>query len=75
MPMKFSKKTVEAMEKGMITRAVRTEVINAVAVQVLKHKTYPTSEEYTEVCRKLIEAYAALIGNGYVSPSYGGGYL
>ena len=67
---KFSKKTMDSMEKGIITKSVRTEVINSVAVQMLQHTTHPTSEEYTGVCCKLVDTFAVLkdtIGSGYVS--------
>ena len=61
---------MQALEKKTITKAVRTEVIRVLAHQMLQHTTYPTSEEYTAVCQKLIAPYPVLkdtIGNGYVS--------
>lgn len=58
-PKKFTKRTMEALEKGQITKAIH--LISA---------THPTPEEYTGVCIKLITTYPILkdtIGNGYVS--------
>lgn len=59
-----------ALESGEIIKAVRTEIINAVALQLFQYTTLPMPEEYTGVCVKLITAYPVLkdtIGNGYVS--------
>lgn len=64
-PKRFSKKTIQAMERGVITKAVRIEIINSVAIQVLQHTTNPTPEEYTEVCVKLIETYGLWNIEGY----------
>ena len=69
-PNKFSKKIMEAINLGILTKGMRTEVINMIAVQMLQETLYPKSEDYTEVCRKLVEMYPVLkdtIGNGYVS--------
>ena len=69
-PKKFSKKTMEAIKLGILTKGMRTEVTNMIAVQMLQETSYPSSEEYTDVCRCLVETYPVLkdtIGNGYVS--------
>ena len=69
-PSKFSKKPIESINLGILTKGIRTEVINMIAVQMLQETSYPTSEDYTEVCRKLVEMYPILkdtIGNSYVS--------
>ena len=61
---------MEAINLGILTKGVRTEVINMIAVQMLQETSYPTFEDYTEVCRKLVEMYPILkgaIGNSYVS--------
>ena len=69
-PSKFSNKTMEAINLGILIKGVRTEVINMIAVQMLQETLYATSEDHTEVYRNLVEMYPILndtIGNGYVS--------
>ena len=69
-PKKYTMRTMEAIKSGQITKAVRSEIINIIALQLFQHCTHPTSEEYTMVYVKLITTYPSLkdtIGNGYVS--------
>ena len=61
---------MQALEKKIITKAIRTEVVRVLAHQMLQQTMYPTPEEYTTVCQKLVATYPVLkdtIGNGYVS--------
>lgn len=61
---------MEAMERGVIKKGARTDIINMVAFKVFEHTSRPTSEEYTTVCRMLIVKHPVLkdkVGNGYVS--------
>ena len=58
------------MNLVILTKGVRTEAINMIAFEMLTETSYPTSEDYREVCRKLVEMYPVLkdtIGNGYES--------
>ena len=41
-PNKFSKKTMEAINLGILTKSTRTEVINMIAVQMLQEISYPS---------------------------------
>lgn len=69
-PESFSRATMEAMERGVIKKGARTDIINMVAFKVFEHTSRPTSEEYTTVCRMLIVKHPVLkdkVGNGYVS--------
>ena len=69
-PKKYSKRTMEAIESGELTKSVRIDIINVLALKVFQYTSNPTSEEYTSVCIRLITAYPVLkdtIGNGYVS--------
>ena len=61
---------MEAIKSGQTTKAVRSEIINIIALQLFRHCTHPTSEEYTMVCVELITTHPSLkdtIRNGYVS--------
>ena len=58
------------LSEETITEKARVEMIIALAIQAHQHTDYPTSEEYTTACRKLIERYPFLkdeVGNGIVS--------
>ena len=72
-PCTFSTPTMKFLlvdEQGVLTKAMRIEIITVLTTQVMLHTRYPTSTEYTTVCRMLIEKYPHLsdiIGNGYVS--------
>ena len=66
----FSRRTRESIEKGVITRGQRVEIINVRSHGILSHTEFPTSAEYNGVCQALISKYPTLkdtIGNGYVS--------
>ena len=73
LPETFSAKTMSALESQHVSlKGTKTEIINSIALRILDHTSYPTSEEYTFVCRLLIEKYPFLkdkLGNGYVSSS------
>ena len=69
-PESFSRATMEAMERGVIVKDARTDIINMVAFKISEDTSRPTSDEYTTVCRMLIVKHPVLkykIGNGYVS--------
>ena len=69
-PDQFSRATMERLEKKEITDATRNEII---ALPIYQQTTHPTSEEYTRVCKMLIEKYPILkdsCGNGYVSSTH-----
>ena len=64
---------MERLEKKEITDATRNEIISSIALPIYQQTTHPTSEEYTRVCKMLIEKYPILkdsCGNGYVSSTY-----
>ena len=61
---------MKMLSEEMITEKARVEINSAIAIQVHQHTEYPTSEEYTGVCRKLIQRYPFVkdkVGNGIVS--------
>lgn len=61
---------MKVLSEEMITDKARVEIVSAFALQAYQHTTYPTSDEYTTMCRKLIERYPFLkdkVGNGIVS--------
>ena len=66
----FSRTTMHALATKVITKSARIEIVAAIAFHVYTHTQYPTSQEYTEVCEKLVQKYPVLkdtVGNGYVS--------
>ena len=55
---------------GVITKTVRSEIITVIALGMWQITTQPTSEEYTSICRALVQKFPVLKdthGNGYVS--------
>ena len=76
-PKNFSARTMAALRSGdkmTITGAVRCEIVSALATLIMVHTNYPTPEQYTTVCEKLVEEYAILqdgFGCGYVSLNFG----
>lgn len=61
---------MERLKKKEVTDALRNEIISAIAVPMYQQTMYPRSDEYTIVCKKLVEKYPVLkdsCGNGYVS--------
>lgn len=62
---------VEDKEKYILSKAVRIEIVPVLANITMLQTRFPESQDYTSVCRKLIEKYPRLqdmISNGYVSP-------
>lgn len=61
---------MERIKNEEVTDASRNEIISAIAVPMYQQTMYPKSEEYTTICKKLIDKYPVLkdsCGNGYVS--------
>ena len=60
----------EMYRKSQIVKGVRTEIISSVAWEIWRYTQYPSSEDYTTVCKLLVQKYPVLkdtIGNGFVS--------
>ena len=56
--------------KNEILKDTRTEIVNAIALQVWCHTLYPTTGEYNGALRMLVDKYPVLqdkFGNGIVS--------
>ena len=51
---------MKMLSEEVITEKARTEIIAVIAIQVRQHTEYPLSEEYNDLCRKLIERYPFL---------------
>ena len=75
-------KTMQLLEGGTVTKGIRTEIINALAMTILQHKKTPTSnvrckhilfilflyyQEYTSVSLQLVQQYPVLKDTVYVS--------
>ena len=70
LPARFSKRVTQAISDGVITKTVRSEIITVIALGMWQITTQPTSEEYTSICRALVQKFPVLKdthGNGYVS--------
>lgn len=66
----FSFRTQQALKNGVITKGASSDIVTYIAHQIWTHTKYPTSEEYTEVCRELVTQYPVLkdgTSTGYVS--------
>lgn len=53
-----------------MTKASRSEVIEAVAYKAFAYTEYPSSAEYNAICQALVTKYPTMkesTGNGYVS--------
>lgn len=60
----------QAISDVVITKTVRSEIITVIALGLWQITTQPTSEEYTSICRLLVQKFPVLKhthGNGYVS--------
>ena len=66
----FSFRTQQALKNGVITKGASSDIVTYIAHHIWTHTKYPSSEEYTEVCRELVTQYPVLkdtTGTGYVS--------
>ena len=64
----FSSKTMAAIHRGQITKAVRIEIIAAMHTRMLQHTLYPTANEYRTACQRLVDKYPVdKLGNKIVS--------
>ena len=70
-PKQFSRRTESAIATGVLSKSVRTEIVQSLSSQIMVYTISPSPEQYNTVCRKLIEQYPSLkdaIGSsGYVS--------
>ena len=66
----FSRHCMEDIQSKEVKKSTRTEIIHTIAQLVWMQTNFPTSTEYTEVCRKLVSCHPVLkdaIGNEIVS--------
>ena len=70
-PSKFSVSTENRIKSGLLRKKNRTEIVQALSAAIILQTKYPTSEQYTSVCLKLIEKFPTLRdgmgATGYVS--------
>lgn len=55
---------------GIPTQRARDEIVNSISTLILVHTMYPNSDDYTVICRRLVEKHPKLrdsVGSGYVS--------
>lgn len=61
--------TMSSIKSGVPTRKARDEVINSLATLIMVHTLRPSPDDYSAVCKKLIQKHPILkdnIGSGYV---------
>ena len=61
---------MQNIERGVLTKNARVEIVSAMYTRMLQHQQYPSPEEYRVACRRLVEQYKKLedkIGTGIVS--------
>ncbi len=67
----FSIRTEDTLKTGVLTKRVRTEIVQALSSSILVHTKNPTGAQYNYICQKLIDKFPVLkddIGStGYVS--------
>jgi hypothetical protein len=64
---RFSRSCIEDISKGIIKKRTRIEIVHTLAQVIWSNTNYPSSSEYTLVCKRLVEAYPVFkdaIGNG-----------
>ena len=65
----FSFRTQQALKSGVITKGASSDIVTYLAHHIWTHTKYPSSEEYTEVCRVLVTQFPVLkdgSSTGYV---------
>lgn len=71
-PVRYSGGTNEAIKSGLMTRAARVEINNALATLMMVYTMRPSPDEMHTVCRRLVQKYPKLKDSsptGYVSAS------
>ena len=59
-PAAFSVFTEKAIKSGILTKRVRTEIVQSLSTSILIHTRNPSGDQYNAVCLKLIETYPTL---------------
>ena len=69
-PARFSAETTSAIKTGILSKRARDEIIQSLSTLMLVHTSKPSPDDYSVVCRKLVEKYPNLrdkVDSGYVS--------
>ena len=69
-PSRFSAETSTAIKIGILKRKHRDKIINSLSTLMLVHTSHPTPDDFTTVCRRLVEKYPKVkdkVDSGYVS--------
>jgi len=56
----FSQHVKNAVNSGAVTQRARKEIYQILRTYITAFTNYPSPEQYTTICRKLIEKYPAL---------------
>ena len=56
----FSQHVRNAVSSGVVTSRAKREILQVLRTYATAYTEYPSSQQYTEVCRKLVEKYPKL---------------
>lgn len=56
----FSRFVKDAVKTGIVSSTARREITQVLRTYIVPHTRYPTPEQYTTVCRKLVTKYPLL---------------
>ena len=74
----FSWSVQKAIDTGVISSKARREIVQVLRTLISRYTKYPTSDQYTIICQKLVEKFPHLqdsVGsNRFVRITYGGHY-
>ena len=57
-PTRFSSNTMTAMKEGVLTSKARDEIMTSLSTLIMVHTMRPTPDDYTTVCRRLVEKHS-----------------
>ena len=67
-PTRFSVDTMTVLKEGVLTSKARDEIITSLSTLIMVHTMRPTPDDYTTVCRRLVEKHPRL--KDRTSPHY-----
>ncbi len=60
LPDKFSARVSKALFDRIVTKTVRSEIITVIAMGMWQVTSHPTSPEYTDICKQLVQKFPVL---------------
>ena len=56
----FLKRTSESIQRAQISKGVRTEIVSCIAWEIWQSTQFPSSEDYSAVCKMLVQKHPIL---------------